>query len=126
MRCCSSPPTKSRYLTGVTLPIDARQLPEVTLAELSIPQGWEAITPGWMTTALAAHHPAAVVADVRVALRDDGTNQRARLELTYSAGSGPATVFAKAVDPAPRRARRAHQRSVPRTPVVLLGSRSAA
>jgi aminoglycoside phosphotransferase (APT) family kinase protein len=41
-----------------------------------------------------------VVDRVRVALRDDGTNRRARLELTYSAGSGPATVFAKAVDPA--------------------------
>src|SRR5690349_7887500 len=27
-------------------------------------------------------------------------NKRARLELTYSAGSGPATVFVKAVDPA--------------------------
>jgi aminoglycoside phosphotransferase (APT) family kinase protein len=72
----------------------------VILAELSIPQGWEAITPDWMTAALAAHHPGAVVDDVRVALRDDGTNRRARLELTYSAGSGPATVFAKAVDPA--------------------------
>jgi hypothetical protein len=34
-----------------------------------------------------------------VVLRDDGTNKRARLALTYSAGSGPATVFAKAVDP---------------------------
>jgi hypothetical protein len=71
----------------------------VTLAELSIPRGWDAITPGWMTTALAAHHPGAVVDTVRVALRDDGTNRRARLELTYSACSGPATVFAKAVDP---------------------------
>jgi aminoglycoside phosphotransferase (APT) family kinase protein len=72
----------------------------VTLAELSIPHGWDAITPSWMTTALRAHHPGVVVDDVRVALRDDGTNRRARLELTYSAGSGPATVFAKAVDPA--------------------------
>ena len=53
-----------------------------------------------MTTALATHHPGAVVDTVRVAFRDDGTNKRARLELTYSAGSGPATVFAKAVDPA--------------------------
>src|SRR5262245_65066016 len=52
-----------------------------------------------MTTALAAHHPGAVVGRVRVALRDDGTNRRARLALTYSAGAGPATVFAKAVDP---------------------------
>ena len=72
----------------------------MTLAELSIPQGWDAITPGWMTTALTAHHPDAVVDGVRVALRDDGTNRRARLELTYSSGSGPETVFAKAVDPA--------------------------
>ena len=53
-----------------------------------------------MTAALAADHPGAEVGDVAVALRDDGTNRRARLELTYSAGSGPATVFAKAVDPA--------------------------
>lgn len=71
----------------------------MTLAELSIPQGWDGITPTWMTTAIARHHPGAVVDSVRVALRDDGTNKRARLELTYSAGSGPATVFAKAVDP---------------------------
>ena len=92
---------EARYVTGVTLPDRRRQLPEVTTAaELSIPQGWDAITPGWMTTALAIHHAGAVVDTVRVALRDDGTNRRARLELTYSAGSGPATVFAKAVDPA--------------------------
>ena len=72
----------------------------MTLAELSIPQGWEAITPEWMSAALAGHHAGAVVDSVRVVHRDDGTNRRARLELTYSAGSGPATVFAKAVDPA--------------------------
>jgi aminoglycoside phosphotransferase (APT) family kinase protein len=72
----------------------------VTLTQLAIPDGWDAITPSWMTAALRAHHPRAVVDGVRVALRDDGTNRRARLELTYSAGSGPATVFAKAVDPA--------------------------
>ena len=36
---------------------------------------------------------------VEVALRDDGTNRRARLALTYAAGAGPSTVFAKAVDP---------------------------
>jgi hypothetical protein len=71
----------------------------VTTAELSIPQGWDEITPEWMTTALASNFPGAQVGDVTVALRDDGTNRRARLELTYSAGSGPATVFAKAVDP---------------------------
>ena len=52
-----------------------------------------------MTAALSRRHPDAVVDGVAVVLRDDGTNKRARLALTYSAGSGPATVFAKAVDP---------------------------
>ncbi|MGH3643743.1 MAG: phosphotransferase [Myxococcota bacterium] len=52
-----------------------------------------------MTAALAGHHPGATVEKVTVDLRDDGTNRRARLGLTYSAGSGPATVFVKAVDP---------------------------
>lgn len=71
----------------------------MTVAELSLPRGWDDITPDWMTAALARHHPGAVVDGVSVVLRDDGTNKRARLALTYSAGSGPATVFAKAVDP---------------------------
>ncbi len=66
---------------------------------MSLPQGWDEITPDWMTAALSRHHPGAVVDGVSVVLRDDGTNKRARLALTYSAGSGPATVFAKAVDP---------------------------
>jgi len=72
----------------------------VTLSELSIPGGWDEITPAWMTDAIRRHHPDAVVSDVEVVLRDDGTNRRARLGLTYSAGAGPATVFAKAADPA--------------------------
>lgn len=71
----------------------------MTVAELSLPREWEEITPDWMTAALARDHPGAAVDSVTVALRDDGTNRRARLALTYSAGSGPATVFAKAVDP---------------------------
>lgn len=71
----------------------------MTVAELSLPRGWDDISPGWMTAALSRHHPDAVVDGVAVVLRDDGTNKRARLALTYSAGSGPATVFAKAVDP---------------------------
>ena len=69
------------------------------VAELSIPQGWDAISAEWMTAALAGHFPGVQVDDVAVVLRDDGTNRRARLALTYSAGSGPSTVFAKAVDP---------------------------
>jgi sulfur transfer complex TusBCD TusB component (DsrH family) len=71
----------------------------MTIAELSIPQGWDEITADWMTAALAGHFPNATVGDVAVVLRDDGTNRRARLQLTYSAGTGPSTVFAKAVDP---------------------------
>jgi sulfur transfer complex TusBCD TusB component (DsrH family) len=71
----------------------------MTVAGLSIPRGWEAINAEWMTAALADHFPGATVSDVAVVLRDDGTNRRARLALTYSAGDGPATVFAKAVDP---------------------------
>jgi sulfur transfer complex TusBCD TusB component (DsrH family) len=72
----------------------------MTVAELTIPNGWEEITPAWMTDAIRRHHPSAVVSNVAVVLRDDGTNRRARLGLTYSAGTGPATVFAKAADPA--------------------------
>ncbi|KWX57806.1 phosphotransferase [Mycobacterium sp. NAZ190054] len=71
----------------------------MTATELSIPRDWDEITPAWMTSVLAQHFPGAEVATVRVALRDDGTNRRARLALEYSAGAGPATVFAKAVDP---------------------------
>lgn len=60
---------------------------------------WDEITPDWMSTALSGRHPGATVKDVTVELRDDGTNRRARLGLTYSAGNGPATVFVKAADP---------------------------
>lgn len=65
-----------------------------------VPGEWDEITPAWMTAAIAGHCPGAVVSGVEVVLRDDGTNRRARLALSYSAGTGPATVFAKAVDPA--------------------------
>jgi hypothetical protein len=66
---------------------------------LAVPKDWSELSPDWMTLALAGHHPDAVVDAVTVDMRDDGTNRRARLALTYSAGSGPATVFVKAVDP---------------------------
>jgi hypothetical protein len=52
-----------------------------------------------MTAVMARHRSDAVVDNITVQLRDDGTNRRARLAPSYSAGSGPATVFAKAVDP---------------------------
>lgn len=67
---------------------------------LSVPQSLDEITPGWMSAALTEQYPGAVVDDVSVELRDDGTNRRARLALSYSAGSGPATIFVKAADPA--------------------------
>jgi hypothetical protein len=67
-----------------------------------IPNKWEDVTPEWMTAALAGRHPGAVVDGVTVLMRDDGTNRRARLGLTYAAGSGPETVFVKAHDPARR------------------------
>ena len=79
---------------------DARKLVPVTSTELAVPKDWDEITPDWMTAALAARHPDATVEAVTVELRDDGTNRRARLGLTYSAGTGPASVFVKAADPA--------------------------
>lgn len=65
----------------------------------SVPTSWDDITADWMSAALAEQHPDAVVDEVSVEFRDDGTNRRARLGLTYSAGTGPATVFVKAADP---------------------------
>lgn len=68
-------------------------------AALAVPASWEAITADWMTAALARDFPGAVVDAVTVQMRDDGTNRRARLGIRYAGGTGPATVFAKAVDP---------------------------
>lgn len=72
----------------------------MTTPALQVPASWGELTPAWMSTALAERHPGATVDNVTVELRDDGTNRRARLGLTYSAGTGPATVFVKAADPA--------------------------
>ncbi|MGH3261803.1 MAG: hypothetical protein ACRDNS_07390, partial [Trebonia sp.] len=72
----------------------------MTANSLPVPKAWEDITPEWMSAALAGEHPGATVEAVTVESRDDGTNRRARLNVTYSAGSGPATVFGKAADPA--------------------------
>jgi hypothetical protein len=68
-------------------------------AVLPIPLEWEDIDPEWMTAALGRIHPDAEVAEVTLIMRDDGTNRRARIGLTYASGSGPATVFLKKVDP---------------------------
>jgi hypothetical protein len=53
-----------------------------------------------MTSALARSYPGVEVSGIDMLLRDDGTNRRARLGLTYSRGDGPSTVFLKAADPA--------------------------
>ena len=74
----------------------------VTVADLPIPADWQDITADWMTEALAAAHPGAVVDSVTVQMRDDGTNRRARLSVSYAEGGGPATVFVKGVDPGHR------------------------
>ncbi|NDZ96029.1 phosphotransferase [Streptomyces sp. SID6673] len=71
----------------------------MTAAQLTVPSDWGDITPEWMTAVLAAHHPDVEVCGVEVTLRDDGTNRRARLAITYAEGIGPATVFAKSADP---------------------------
>jgi aminoglycoside phosphotransferase (APT) family kinase protein len=68
--------------------------------EPTIPTDWDALSPAWMTAALARSFPGAVVGGVEVLLRDDGTNRRGRFSLTYARGAGPATVFLKAPDPA--------------------------
>ncbi|MCF6390705.1 aminoglycoside phosphotransferase family protein [Mycobacterium sp. MBM] len=69
------------------------------MSDACVPASWEAITPAWLSAALARDFPGAVVAEVTVLMRDDGTNRRARLGVHYRDGTGPATVFVKAVDP---------------------------
>lgn len=67
---------------------------------LTVPSSWDEVSADWMTAALARDFPGAVVSAVTVAMRDDGTNRRARLALSYEPGpAGPGTVFVKAVDP---------------------------
>jgi Phosphotransferase enzyme family len=60
-----------------------------------IPSRWEQITPEWVTAAIAVRHPKAKVKDVTILTRDDGTNKRVRLGLTYQRGCGPQTLFLK-------------------------------
>lgn len=48
-----------------------------------------------MTAALAARHPGVVVTDVRLGPVQQGTNARARANLTYARGEGPPSVFVK-------------------------------
>ena len=68
----------------------------MTLSGLAVPSSLRQVTPSWMTSALAASHPGAVVSDVRLGPIDVGTTSRATAALDYSRGSGPTTVFLKA------------------------------
>ncbi len=49
-----------------------------------------------MTKAIKPHFPDAVVGEVRVAERNDGTNRCARFKLSYARGDGPKALFFKA------------------------------
>ncbi len=61
-----------------------------------IPLDWNELTPSWMSAALQGRHPGVEVADITILMRDDGTNRRARIGLTYAVGDGPKTLFLKA------------------------------
>jgi len=67
-----------------------------TLALSEIPATWDAVTPEWMTDAVAHHHPGAQVSEVTLIDAIKGNNRRARFRLNYDAGSGPEFLFAKA------------------------------
>ncbi|MFI5047907.1 MAG: phosphotransferase family protein [Acidimicrobiia bacterium] len=70
----------------------AQRLPE----PLKIPPTWDDVTAEWLDALLAPRFPGARVADVEMLTITDGTNRRARVGATYSAGTGPAVVFLKA------------------------------
>jgi aminoglycoside phosphotransferase (APT) family kinase protein len=62
----------------------------------SLPDRPEAVTPGWLSEALAKSFPGVEVAKVTVLDRHSGTTGRTRLRLEHAPGSsGPATVFVK-------------------------------
>ena len=62
----------------------------------SVPADWTDVTPAWMTAALQRDFPGVEVAAVELLSRDDGTNRRARLGITYGKGEGPGVLFVKA------------------------------
>ncbi len=53
------------------------------------------LTPALLTTALSQRCPGAVVAKLDIGEIEDGTNRRASVQLSYSEGVGPASVFIK-------------------------------
>jgi hypothetical protein len=72
------------------------------VTQLAIPDDWDTIDGAWMSAAICHHHPDAEVDSVAVVERDDGTNRRARLAVSYvpdRSDGGPISVFAKADEP---------------------------
>jgi hypothetical protein len=67
-----------------------------TLALSEIPATWDAVTPAWMTDAVARQHPGAQVSEVTLIAATQGNNRRAQFRLSYGTGSGPQFLFAKA------------------------------
>ncbi len=63
---------------------------------LPVPRSWGEVTPSWVTAALARRCPGAVVGHVEFGSVESGTNDRARLRLSYAEGAGPGSVFVKA------------------------------
>ncbi len=60
-----------------------------------VPRSWREVTPAWMTAALSARLPGVVVSQVDVGPVAAGTNDRARVLVSYGRGDGPASVFVK-------------------------------
>jgi hypothetical protein len=81
---------------------------------LDVPRSWQDFSPEWMTTAISRRHPGVVVGAVSVGEIAEGTNRRARVNLHYEQGLGPASVFVKA-----------HGRMVNRLALVALGALEA-
>jgi hypothetical protein len=67
----------------------------MTLSLHRVPSRWEQITPEWMTAVIGERYPKSKVGSVSIVNRDDGTNRRVRLALTYKRGTGPLAVFLK-------------------------------
>ncbi len=121
---------EARYVTGVTLPVDGgsclNRPTHVTVAELSLPQGWDDITPDWMTAALSRHHPDAVVDGGERGAPRRRHQQAGAVGADVFGGFGPGDGVRQGRRPRPRRTRRADQRAVSRTATVHLGRRAAA
>jgi hypothetical protein len=81
---------------------------------LDVPRSWQNLSPEWMTAAISRRCPGAVIGAVSVGEVAHGTNRRARVQLDYEQGQGPASVFVKA-----------HGRIINRLALMALGALEA-